>query len=96
MLSLHDIFDKIKTKFQELECEWTGQMEEYTKKKILPPKKVFFQFNKITFSSLRLQDLGSNFSKFSWGGMPPNPPSGSDRFAILNRWLYFCHKKLGY
>jgi len=66
MLSLHDIFDKIKTKFQELECEWTGQMEEYTKKKFSLPKKVFFQFNKITFSSLRLQDLGSNFS---------NPPS---------------------
>jgi hypothetical protein len=38
-------------------------------KKIPPPqKKVFFQFNKITFSSLRLQDLGSNFSKFSRGG----------------------------
>jgi phage gp29-like protein len=75
MLSLHDIFDKIKTKFQELECEWTGQMEEYTNKKILPPKKVFFQFNKITFSSLRLQDLGSNFTKFSWGGACPNHPS---------------------
>jgi phage gp29-like protein len=76
MLSLHDIFDKIKTKFQELECEWTGQMEEYTNKKILPPKKVFFQFNKITFSSLRLQDLGSNFTKFSWGGGAcPNHPS---------------------
>jgi hypothetical protein len=41
MLSLHDIFDKIKNKFQELECEWTGQMEEYTKKNS-PPKKVFF------------------------------------------------------
>jgi hypothetical protein len=40
MLSLHDIhvFDKIKTKFQELDCEWTGQMEEYTKKIFLPPK----------------------------------------------------------
>ena len=60
MLSLHDIFDKIKTKFQELEWEWTGQMEEYTKKKF-SPIKVFFQFNKITFSSLKLQDLGSNF-----------------------------------
>ena len=32
MLSLHDIFDKIKTKFQEMKCEWTGQMEEYTHK----------------------------------------------------------------
>jgi hypothetical protein len=31
------IFDKIKTKFQELECEWTGQTEEYTKKNS-PPK----------------------------------------------------------
>ena len=43
MLSLRDIFDKIKTKFQELECEWTGQMEEYTKKTFSPPpqKKVF-------------------------------------------------------
>ena len=32
MLSLHDIhvFDKIKIKFQELDCEWIGQMEEYT------------------------------------------------------------------
>jgi phage gp29-like protein len=86
MLSLHDIFDKIKTKFQELECEWTGQMEEYTNKKILPPKKVFFQFNKITFSSLRLQDLGSNFTKFSWGGGHAQTTLAcSDRFAILNR-----------
>jgi hypothetical protein len=41
------IFDKIKTKFQELECEWTGQMEEYTPKKILPPQK-----KKRSFSSL--------------------------------------------
>jgi hypothetical protein len=82
MLSLHDIFDKIKTKFQELECEWTGQMEEYTKQKILPPKKVFFQFNKITFSSLRLQDLGYNFSKFSKGGHAPNPPSSCDPQAV--------------
>ena len=41
MLSLHDIFDKIKTKFQELECEWTGQMEEYTKKNSPPPKRSF-------------------------------------------------------
>jgi hypothetical protein len=43
MLSLHDIFDKIKTKFQELECKWTGQMEEYSKKNILPGKKVVAQ-----------------------------------------------------
>ena len=42
MLSLHDIFDKIKTKFQELECEWTVQMEEYTQKKNSPPKKGLF------------------------------------------------------
>ena len=44
MLSLHDIFHKIKTKFQELECEWTGQMEEYTKKKknSPPPQKGLF------------------------------------------------------
>ena len=41
MLSLHDIFDKIKTKFQELECEWTGQMEEYTQKKIYRQKRSF-------------------------------------------------------
>ena len=49
------VFDKIKTKFQELDCEWTGQMEEYTKKNLPPPSKmVIFQFNKITFSSFRL------------------------------------------
>jgi hypothetical protein len=54
------------------------------KKKILLPKKVFFQFNKITFSSLRLQDIGFNFSKFS------NPPSSSDHYAGI---LTFC---LGY
>jgi hypothetical protein len=89
MLSLHNIFDKIKTKFQELECEWTGQMEENTKQKILPPKKVFFQFNKITFSSLRLQDLGSSFSKFSCGGMPKPP------LACTGDGDFF-HKKLGY
>jgi hypothetical protein len=41
MLTLHDIFDKIKTIFQELECEWTGQMEEYTKKKSSPQIKSF-------------------------------------------------------
>jgi hypothetical protein len=41
MLTLHDIFDKIKTKFQELECEWTDQMEEYTKKKFFPHKGLF-------------------------------------------------------
>jgi hypothetical protein len=40
-----------------------------------PLQKVFFQFNEITFSSLRLQDLGSNFSKFSCRGMLPKPPS---------------------
>ena len=42
MLSLHDIFDKIKTKFQEMKCEWTGKMEEYTKKKNSPPKQGLF------------------------------------------------------
>ena len=84
MLSLHDIFDKIKTKFQELECEWTGQMEENTQKKFSPPPpKVFFQFNKITFSSLRLQDLGSNFSRGE--ACPQTPLACSDRFAILHR-----------
>ena len=61
MLILHDTFDRIKTKFQEL--EWSRQVRwRNTQKKNLPPKKVFFQFNKITFSSLRLQDLGSNIS----------------------------------
>jgi hypothetical protein len=58
-------------------------MEEYTKKKFSPPKKVFFQFNKIIFSSLRLQDLGANFSNFLGGG--GGGDACSDRFAILNR-----------
>jgi hypothetical protein len=87
MLSLHDIhvFDKIKTKFQELDCEWTGQMEEYTK---TPPKLVIFQFNKITFRSLRLQDLGFNFSKLS---CPQSPLASS-----TDECDFFFNKKLGY
>jgi hypothetical protein len=73
---------KSKPNFRNWQCEWTGQMEEYTKKKFSPPKKVFFQFNKIIFSSLRLQDLGYNFSKFSRGGHAPNPPSSCDPQAV--------------
>jgi hypothetical protein len=39
-----------------------------------------------------LQDLGYNFSKFSRGGMPQTPLA----VAILKRWMWFFHKKLGY
>lgn len=64
-----------------------------TQKKILPPKKVFFQFNKITFSSLRLQDLGSNFSKFSLGGACPQAPLACPVMVIFSLkvgLLTFC------
>ena len=57
---------------------------------VWPGKKTRF-FEKIwtLAETLRMQDLGSNFSKFSRGGQNP-PPLGSDHFVILNLsvWLH--------
>jgi hypothetical protein len=57
---------------------------------VWPGKKTSF-FEKIwtLTETLRMQDLGSNFSKFSRGGQNP-PPLGSDHFVILNLsvWLH--------
>ena len=70
MLSLHDIFDKIKTKFQELECQWTGQMEEYTKNKNYPPRSFSSSIKSLSVhSDCRIQGL--IFQNFHGGGMPP-------------------------
>ena len=73
MLSLHDIFDKIKTKFQELECEWTGQMEEYTKKKFSPQKRSFSSSIKTlsVHSDCRIEGL--IFQNFHGGACSQTP-----------------------
>ena len=44
-------------------------------------------YNFFVWPGKRMQDLGSNFSKFSGGATPPPPPPlplGLDHFVILN------------
>jgi hypothetical protein len=59
MLSLHDIFDKIKTKFQELECKWTGQMA---------PQEFFFKLDPKSCYMRELKVILLNWKKTFIGG----------------------------
>ena len=73
MLSLHDIFDKIKTKFQELECKWTGQMEEFTPKNISHQKRSFSSSIKSLSVHAYCRIKGLIFKNFHVGACPQTP-----------------------
>ena len=63
------------TKFQELECKWTGQMEEYTKKNSLPPPRSFSSSIKSLSVHSDCRIWGLIVQNFQGGaeGMPQNP-----------------------